>query len=87
MDTDADGVPYEWNSVKSESDSTTGLVLLRREAVQSSFHGGACWFERRLLDDDYRQLHPSENVFSAARIDAHLNIPYGFPANAYLLNI
>jgi hypothetical protein len=34
----------------------------------------ASWFERQLLDGDHRQHHPSENVYSAARIDADLNI-------------
>ena len=34
----------------------------------------ASWFERRLLDGDHRQHHPSESVYSAARIDADLGI-------------
>jgi hypothetical protein len=34
----------------------------------------ASWFERRLLDGDHRQRHPSQDVYSAARIDADLNI-------------
>ncbi len=32
------------------------------------------WFERRLIDGDHRQQHPSEDVYSAARIDADLNV-------------
>src|SRR5205823_2752244 len=32
------------------------------------------WFERRLLKGDHRGRHPSEQVYSAARIDADLNV-------------
>jgi len=39
----------------------------------------ASWFERQLLDGDYRQHHPSENVHAAARIDADLNISVADP--------
>jgi hypothetical protein len=34
----------------------------------------ASWFERQLLDGDYRLHHPSEDVYAAARVDADLNI-------------
>jgi len=42
----------------------------------------AKWFERRLLDGDRTGRHPSEEVYSAARIDAELNV---FVADSKLL--